>query len=187
MTVQRGFVANYTPIVVDQTGKQQSAQWAWNRFREGFTLQFETSVWSPQRTWEAEGAMSCGITFRDAANQPVVGMDVAIGWPGVSIDAKTDGNGWIDVPTSGGNYAGGAAGPMWIQTKDGTLRYEGIGWRDATNHAHLNLDVKRGSGSAPPVDPPTNPPPGDPAKMTYIRQKAEQAKALLDDIIAATQ
>jgi hypothetical protein len=50
---------------------------------------------------------------------------------------------------------------MWIRTVDGSLSYEGIGWRDATNHGHLNLDVRRGRAVIPitppgPVDPPVS-------------------------------
>lgn len=179
MSSRSGFVADFTPVIVDQTLQPRTRTWAWERFQAGFSLQFDDTVWAPQRTWEAEGAMSCGIRFLDAEGRGIDGLAVHVGWPGVSVGATTHDGGWVDVPTAGGNYAGGQAGPMWIRLDDGTLRYDGIGWRDATNHAHLNLDVRRGAAPTPPPDG------GGAVNRQFIHQRALDAKAALDEVRVA--
>lgn len=132
---------------------------AWLRARYGQSPQFVATGWEIVRVWEQSQAMSCGLSVRDPAGSAIVGFDCVIGWSDVRIPAQTRENGWIDVPLAGGQYnaSTGAKGPMFIEAKDGTFRYDGIGWPFATNHDHLNLDIRRRSGA---VTPPDGGPPG---------------------------
>jgi hypothetical protein len=193
MTTQSGFVADFTSVVVDQTLAARTKSWAKLRYQNGFTLTFDDRLWSPLRTWEAEGAMSCGIKFLDENGQPIVGLPMHIGWGTVDIPTKTNSDGWVDVPISNGNYPGGSQGPMWIRTEDGTLQYSGIGWRDATNHGHLNLDVRRSLAGTthppidPPIDPPSPPDGGDEVDVALIEaqlKEIERAVAAIRRAIA---
>jgi hypothetical protein len=197
MTIRKGFVWDFVSQIVDQTIAGRSAQWAKDRFQNGFTLSFDDQRWIPVRAWEQDGAMSCGIRFFDEDGNVIPGLDVTIGWPGVTLPAKTNGDGWVDVPINGGNYPGGSAGPMFIHVNGGSLSYDGLGWRDATNHSHLNLDVKRGkftgTGPLPPTQPdppPTGPQPPSGADLESFRVWArqvikEEVRIFLAPVVAA--
>jgi hypothetical protein len=160
----------------------------WLRARYGDSPQFESREFRIERIWEQSQAMTCGVYVLDPAGSGIVGFPVTIAWFGTSQDAVTRDQGWVDVPLWGGNYnvGAGAKGGMSIVAKDGSFSYTGIGWPDATNHDHLNLDLRRLAAPLPPEPEPPEPgEPGEPvdsglitatkADLTAIQMLAERA------------
>lgn len=144
--------------------KDKTVAWLRDRYGDSPQVVLDGSKWRVGLVWEQSAAMSCGVKLLDEHGDAIVDFPVVIGWPGVTIDTKTNGDGWVDVPTNGGNYSPPNKGPMFIRAADGSWNYTGIGWRDATNHDHLNLNIVRGAFTPPtePVPPVVPPPPGSP-------------------------
>lgn len=139
--------------------KDQTLAWLRGRYGDSPQVALDRSKWRVGLVWEQSAAMSCGVRLLDEDGDPVVDFPVIIGWGSTEIPTKTNGSGWTDVPINGGNYSPPNKGPMFIRAVDGSWSYTGIGWRDATNHDHLNLNIVRGSYTPPPVTPPPTVPP----------------------------
>lgn len=165
--------------IFDHTGQRRDL--AWLRGRYGQSPQFTANGWEVTRVWEQSQAMTCGVMVADEGGGALLGYDCVIGWFSVSIEAETRDQGWIDVPINGGQYnaSAGATGPMFIRAKDGSWSYTGIGWPYATNHDHLNLDLRRRPGGQPPPGGGGPVDPGDAAAIDAAQERIRQAQALL--------
>ena len=176
--------------------KDKTLAWLRDRYGDSPQVALDGSQWRVSLVWEQSAAMSCGVKLLDENGAAIIGFPVIIGWGDTSIPTRTNGEGWVDVPTNGGNYSPPNKGPMFIRAADGSWSYTGIGWRDATNHDHLNLNIVRGSYTPPVVTPPT---PGNPyvgmnkqdvlalrANMVVSRDKADDAIRLIDRFLEGT-
>jgi hypothetical protein len=121
--------------------------------------------------------------------QPITGLPVFIGWPGVRIETvsraemqRGELSGWVDVPIAGGEYDPtiGQRGPMYIEAADGSWRYEGIGWRVGTNHDHLCVDLVRGEAGAYQPPAPSPPAAGELVDTTTLRYELERARDAIE-------
>jgi hypothetical protein len=152
----------------------------WLRSRYGDSPQFSGPGWKIERVWEQSGPMTCGMYVLDPAGSALVGFPCVIAWFGTSQNAPTRDMGWIDVPLWGGNYnpSAGAKGGMSIAAADGSFSYVGIGWPDATNHDHLNLDIRK-LAVTPPPDPiePGEPEIGDAYDLDSVRSDLRAIQA----------
>jgi hypothetical protein len=150
-----------------QSHDLQRQNLTWLRGRYGQSPQFADRGWTLLRVWEQSATMTCGIRFYDKDGKPLVGYPVTIGWFDHTQGAVTQLKevvendvlvefGWVDVPIDGGQYnaSSGQVGGMFIKAVDGSFAYTGIGWPYRTNHDHLNLDIRQGTSSQLPVEPP---------------------------------
>lgn len=180
--------------IISHDLKDQSLTWLRMRYGQSPQVTLDASRWRVALVWEQSAAMTCGVRLLDEHGDFIPGFPVVIGWPGVAIGTKTNGEGWVDVPINGGNYSPLASkGPMFIEAEDGSWKYTGIGWLNATNHDHLCLNIQRANGTVPPPPPP---PPGNPyagmskadvlalrALLVTSRDTADQGVRLIDRVL----
>lgn len=140
--------------------QRRDVAWLRGRYGDSPQLDWDTTRWKPVAVWEQSAAMTCGVRLLDKHGNPIADFPVVIGWPGIEIQAKTNGTGWVDVPINGGNYSPPNTGPMFIRAADRSWEYTGIGWVNGTNHDHLNVTIQESDGTSttPTPEPPVTPP-----------------------------